>query len=82
MSDVIERFDPPTSDDVENNMEALVSTLMLLNGMTKRGGALTPEYRAKELQSIRRFATRIFDALEKGEPAVQPWDYAKKAEAI
>lgn len=72
----IERFNPPTPDDIESNIEALVSTLLLLNGMTKRGGVLPEEYRAKELPAIRRFATRVLDALETGTAVKNPWDHA------
>jgi hypothetical protein len=75
MSDVIPRWDPPTSDDVRNRIEDLVSSLLVLDGMTKRGGSLDESYRQKELPSIRRFAGRVLDALEKGERAVQPWDH-------
>lgn len=72
--DAIPRWDPPTPDDLRNRIEDLVSSLLVLSGMTKRGGALDEEYRAKELPAIKRFATRVLDALEKGEPAHQPWD--------
>lgn len=70
------RWDPPTPDDIEGNIQALVSTLLLLSGMTKRGGVLPEAYREKELPAIRRFAGRVLDALEKGEPAKQPWDHS------
>ena len=73
--DSIPRWDPPTPDDVASNMEALVSTLLLLNGMTKRGGTLTEEYRAKELPAIKRFANRVLDALATGTACKQPWDH-------
>lgn len=81
MSDAIDRWNPPTPDDLENNLQALVSTLLLLNGMTKRGGVLSEDYRAKELPAIKRFAGRVLDALEKGEPAHQPWDHEKQEAA-
>lgn len=32
--------------------------------------------RAPDIPAIRRFAMRIFDALEKGEPARQPWEHS------
>lgn len=70
------RWDPPTPDDIRNRVEDLVSSLLVLTGMTKRGGALEEEYRQKELPAIKRFATRVLDALEKGEPAAQPWDHS------
>lgn len=72
--EAIPRWDPPRPEDLENNMQALVSTLMLLQGMTKRGGILDKAYRANELPAIKRFAGRVLDALEKGEPARQPWE--------
>lgn len=68
------RWDPPTPDDLRNRMEDLASTLHVLNGMTRRGGVLPEDYRAVDVPAIRRFANRIFDALENGKPAKQPWD--------
>jgi hypothetical protein len=59
---------------LERRMEDLVSSLMVINGMTKRGAVMPTMYRERELPAIRRFAERIFAALEKGIPAGQPWD--------
>lgn len=72
--DAIPRWDPPTPDDIRNRVEDLVSSLLVLDGMSKRGGSLDEAYRAKELQSIKRFANRVLDALAAGEPAKNPWD--------
>lgn len=68
------RWNPPTPDDIRCRIEGLVSDLLILDGMTKRGGSLTEEYREREIPAIRRFATRVLEALEKGERAAQPWD--------
>lgn len=70
----IPRWDPPTPDDLKCRMEDLASTLHVLNGMSRRGGVLPEDYRAVDVPAIRRFAERILEALEKGEPARQPWD--------
>jgi hypothetical protein len=72
------RWNPPTQDDIRNRIEDLVSSLLILDGMTKRGGALPDEYRERELPAIKRFAGRVLDALEKGERARQPWDHTSK----
>lgn len=69
------RWDPPTPDDLRNRVEDLVSSLLVLTGMTKRGGTLEEEYRQRELPAIKRFATRVLDALEAGVPTKNPWDH-------
>lgn len=59
---------------LERRVESLVSDLLVIDGMTKRGAVLSEKYREHELPSICRFALRILTALEGGVPASQPWD--------
>ena len=74
MLPTVDRTTEELNAALERRMEDLVSSLMVINGMTKRGAVMPEKYREQELPAIRRFATRIFDALEKGVPAGQPWD--------
>lgn len=75
MIEVDDRWKPPLPEDLKLRMEDLASTLHVLNGMSRRGGVLPEDYRAHDVPAIKRFALRILDALEKGEPAQRPWDH-------
>lgn len=59
---------------LQRRLESLVSDLLVIDGMTKRGAMLSEEYRERELPAIRRYASRILAAVESGASAEQPWD--------
>lgn len=73
-------IDPSQSLDeaLQGNMEALAGRLFVINGLTKRGATLDRDYRHGTLQSMRRLANRIFDALERAEATRNPWDMEEK----
>ena len=72
--------DPPPEveysihDKLRNRMECLASDLQIIDGMTKKGGVLDRGYIYGTLQSLRRYANCIFEALEHERPVWNDWD--------
>lgn len=78
MLPVVDRSPEELNEALVRRMESMVSDLLVISGMTRRGAVLPPEYNKEwGLASIRRFAERLFDALEKHEPVKHPWDVEK-----
>lgn len=61
-------------DKLRSRMECLASDLQVIDGMTKAGGVLDRSYIYGTFQSMRRYAERIFDALEHEQPVRNDWD--------
>jgi hypothetical protein len=74
LSSNVERTPEEMNAALARRVESLVSDLLVIDGMTKRGAMLSAKYRVEELPAIRRFVLRIFDALDDGAPAQQPWN--------
>ena len=68
---------PPSQlldDQLLANMERLAGQLQVIDGLTKRGAKLPDQYRFDTLDSVMRYASRIFGFLAAGEPVRNPWD--------
>lgn len=72
--------DPPPEveytihDKLLTRMECLASDLKVIDGMTKKDGRLPASYIDHVLPAMRRYAERVFVALERGVPVRNAWD--------
>lgn len=69
----VERTSEELNAALQRRLESLVSDLLVIDGMTRRGAVLNEHNREHVVPPLIRLALRLLDALEKGEPAKQPW---------
>lgn len=68
-----ERTTEELNECLERRMQSLVSDLLVIEGMTRRGAELSEGYRRNQLQAIHRFWQAIYEGLDAGIPAVAGW---------
>jgi hypothetical protein len=59
-------------------MDCLISDLLVIDGMTRRGAVLPPESRGENLAATRRYMENLFIALQEGRSTTHAWDVEKR----
>jgi hypothetical protein len=82
MLPAVERSADELNEALVRRMDCLISDLLVIDSMTRRGAILPLESRGENLAATRRFTENLFIALQEGRPTIHPWSHRGGRDAV